>query len=357
MPKIEAAIFSATEITETQAISLNELEQQVQTLIDNDAETSEIITAYHEFIEACFDLHQYERTVKALDYLKENQQDASDADKGLSHRRFGILAFSRKEFDVANSEFEQGLTLAQEAENVELEGKILSDLGNVAAIKEDFEAAIEFYEAAIEINEDNEIDAATPFHNLALVYLEVQDLGEAAECFESALDIFTEEGNVEQQEALRLQLGAVYFANNELKEALVNYHYATELQEENSEKLGKTYVSMTSVLLKMNQHQKAAEYYEKALPILIQHGDIELHSEHYFQIANLYNQYLDNFEKAIHYYGKSLEVAKTDTENDEWRELMIAKLEDSIEFNKEALAKQNKKQSKKSGFFGRLFGK
>lgn len=357
MPKIDAAIFKDVAITPEQETELTDLSQAVQTLVDNEAETSEIKAAYEEFIEACFDLRQYERTEDSLNYLKESQADLTDSEQGVLHRRFGVLAYSRKDMEVANDDFEKGLELAKAAEDSELEAKLLCDLGNIAAINEEYDEATELYESAIELNEENELDVATPFFNLGLIYLQNQNLGEAADCFEAALEIFTEEEDEQQKEEVHLQLGSIYFAQGDLNEALLNYHYATGLQEENSERLGKTYVSMVSILLKMGQNEKAIEYYEKALPILIQSDDIEIKSEHYFQIGNLYSRYMEDFGKAIECYENSLAIAKTDTENEEWRDLMVAKLEDSIQLNSEHLSKANKKQSKKSGFFGRLFGK
>ena len=360
MPKLDAAIFSKMELSAEQEEQLAELKSSVDELIADEANIAQIKTAYDEYIEACFDYRHYEDAETGLNFINEHSEtfELSDAETADLRRHFGVVAFSKKETDTAKTEFEKALQFLEDStdEDETLRAKLLADLGNLAALKEDFSTAIEHYEAAIEINEENEIDAATPFHNLGLVYLESQNLDEAVDCFEAALEIYQEENDVAQQENMHLLLGSVYFSQENLTDALRNYHYATELQAEKSEKLGKTYVSMVSILLKMGENQKAVEFYEKALPILIEHSDLELKAEHYFQIANLYNRYIEDYESAIKYYQHSLEIAATDEEHIEWRDLMVAKLEDSIAISQENLDKQNKKQSK-SGLFKRLFKK
>ena len=160
--------------------------------------------------------------------------------------------------------------------------------------------------------------------------------------------------NLTQQEAMHLQLGAIYLAQDNLNNALKNYHYASELQEEDSENLGKIYLTMVNILLKMGENQKAVHIYEKALPILETFSDLDIKAEHHFQIANLYRNYLADDDKAISYYQSALEMAKTEEEHTEWRDLMIAKIEDSIAICQENMQQKTKK---KSGLFGRLFKK
>ncbi|MFK7946130.1 MAG: tetratricopeptide repeat protein [Saprospiraceae bacterium] len=358
MPKLDAAIFSKIELSTEQEEHLAELKSSVDELITDKADLVQIKTAYEAYIEACFDYNHHENAEEGLNFIHENSAtfELNDAETAGLRRRFGVLALSKKETETAKVEFEKALALLQDSTNEEeaLRAKLLADLGNIAALNEAFNEAIEYYEAAIEINEENEIDAAAPFNNLGLIYVESQNYDDAADCFEAALEIYQDKEDLAQQEIIHLQLGSIYYAQDNLTDALRNYHYATELQDEDSEKLGKTYVSMVSILLKMGENEKAVDIYEKALPMLTQHSDIEMKAEHYFQIANLYNRYIDDYEKAIQYYQASLDVAKTDDENPEWRDLMVAKLEDSIAVSQEKL---NKKNKKKSGLFGRLFGK
>ncbi len=278
----------------------------------------------------------------------------SEEDTATLHRRFGILSFTNKEFEAAKTEFNKGLSLVKDGVDVELEAKLLGDLANIAAMQEDYNTAIELNEAAIEKNEANKIDSAIPYHNLGIMYMEVQNYDEAVDCFESALEIFGEEEDLDKQLFLHLQLGELYSARQDWKTALLNFHYASEIQEENSEALSKTYLYIVTILIKMNEHDKAIEYYEKAMPIILEKGDIEYRSDNYFQLANLHVQFKDEFTTAIEYYENALAIAKTDDnpENQEWKELMIAKIEDSLSETREKQAVVDKKKSKKSGFFG-----
>ncbi|MFT6148288.1 MAG: tetratricopeptide (TPR) repeat protein [Saprospiraceae bacterium] len=358
MSKTEATILEAENLTAEQTEQINDLQESVQHLIEKEVEAEKIQAAYDELITVCFDLRQYDTAMDGLNYIREHSSelDLNDTQTAALHRRFGVAAFAKEEFDEAKIEFDKGIALAANDIDIELEGKLLCDLGNIAAVKEEFSEAIELYEAAIEKNEAHEIQQTAPYINLGLIYLKVQNISEAAECFEAALEIFDEEEELDRQEILHLQLGRIYDALNNDKDALLNYHYASELQEEGSEILGETYVLMAGVLLGMAENGKAIEYYEKALPIVLEHGDIELKAEHYFQLANLYSRYDEDYETAIQYFENALEIAKTDEENEEWRNLMVAKLEDSIEVNQENLSKFSKRKSKKSGLFGRLFG-
>jgi tetratricopeptide (TPR) repeat protein len=359
MSKIEATVSSNENLLEEDAQQLSELTEVVTQLIEREANITEIRVAYDELIGACFDLRQYEMAVGGLNFLKENSSelDLSDAETADLYRKLGLVAFVKKEIDEAKTEFEKALDLLKDEVDVVLEAKLLCDLGNVAATKEDVSEAIELYESAIELSVEHEIETPEPFINLGLMYLETEHIEEAIECFETALELYDEGEALDKQEMLHLQLANIYAVQNSHKDALLNYHYASELQEEDSEILGKTYVAMAGILSAMAEHDKSIEYYEKALPIFLEHSDIEVKAEHYFQLANLYSSYQEDYAKALEYHKKALEIAKTDTENKEWRDLMVAKLEDSIEVAEENLSKFGGKKSKKSGFFGKLFGK
>jgi tetratricopeptide (TPR) repeat protein len=359
MSKIEATIFSAEHLGEEDAQQLSELTEVVTQLIEREAGLTEIRTAYDELIETCFDLRQYEMALGGLNFLRENSSELelSDVETANLYRKFGTIAFLKKETDEAKTEFNKALNLVKEDVDVTLEAKLLCDLGNVAATEADVSEAIEYYEAAIELSEEHGIEMPEPFINLGLMYLETENIGEAIECFETALELYGEEEALDKQEMLHLQLGNIYAVQSNYKDALLNYHYASELQEEDTEILAKTYVAMAGVLSAMAEHDKSIEYYEKALPILLKHGDIEVKSQHYFQLANLYTRYKEDYARALECYKSALEIAKTEEEHQEWRDLMVAKLEDSIEVAEESLSKFSSKKSKKSGFFGKLFGK
>lgn len=355
MSKIDATIFTPPELTIEETEDLQDLQEKVAHAIEQE-EVSLIYSAYQNLIEMAFDLRQYPTAVEGLTYIQSNAAtlDLSDEETATLHRRFGILAFANKDFETAKGEFDKGLSLAKDGVDMELEAKLLGDLANVAAMQEDFTTAIELNEAAIEKNEANEIDSGIPYYNLGIMYMQVQNYDEALDCFESALEIFGSDEELDKQEFLHLQLGELYAAKQDWKTALLNYHYASELQEEGSETLSKTYLYIVTILLRMNEHDKAIEYYEKAMPIILEKGDIEYRSDNYFQLANLYVQFRDEFTTAIEYYEKALAIAKTDDniENKEWKELMVAKIEDSLAETREKQAVVDKKKSKKSGFFG-----
>ncbi len=359
MPKIEATIFKALDLTAEQQELLANLEGGIQELITDGADLHVLKTAYDEYIVACFEYQQYENAEAALNFISDNstELDLSDADTADLYHRFGVLAFTKKDFETAKNQFEKALELIGDDEPFELKGKVLCDLGNVAAVNEAFEEATALYEAAIEVNEEHEIESVKPFFNLGLVYFEQGDEGTSIEYFETALEMLEEDEELELQEFAHLQLGAIYYSQNNLKKSLLNYHYASELQDEEAENAGKTYVAMVAILLQMGENAKAIEFYEKALPNLMANGTLETSAEHYFQLANLYTEHQQAYQQAIDYYQKSLDLVNQDEQNDEWRNLMVAKLEDSIESNKELLNKADLKKSKKSSFFGRLLGK
>lgn len=355
MSKTDATIFTPPELTEEQKEDLQDLQEKVAHAMEQE-EVNLTATAYQNLIKMAFDLRQYPMAVEGLEFMKTHaaELDLSDEDTAIIYRRFGVLAFTNQDYDAAKADFDKAFSLAKDGVDLELEAKLLGDLANIAAMKEDYATAIELNEAAIEKNEANEIDSAIPYYNLGLMYMEVQNYEEAIECFESALEIFGDDEELDKQEFLHLQLGELYAVKQDWTTALLNYHYASELQEENSEKLSKTYLLIVSILLRMNEYDKAIEYYEKAMPIILDKGDIEYRADNYFQLANLYVKFRDDFPTAIDYYEKAYAIASTDDnpENKEWKDLMLAKIEDSLAESRENQAIVDKKKTKKKGFFG-----
>ena len=150
-------------------------------------------------------------------------------------------------------------------------------------------------------------------------------------------------------------MGVCYVEERMWKQALLSFHYLSEIQKEENEEaeLGKTYLNISRILTQISKHEKSAEYFEMALPLVTPSLSLDQQAELHFELGNNYRDYEEDWESALEHYEQAYALAQQD-EDDELRQMFFDKLEDSITQAKAEFEKQQKKS--KGGFFKRLFG-
>ena len=152
-----------------------------------------------------------------------------------------------------------------------------------------------FEEKALKIDKNS----TEAWNNLGLVYMKLNIVPKAVECFIKALN-----ANPENQEAM-MNLAAIYLNYLNYKAAYDLYSKVLKLDPENPEAL----IGMGTSSLGMHKTQDAVKYYLAALKVAPQKYIL------YKRLGELYETQLNDLEKAVSYYEKYVSLAhppKTD---------------------------------------------
>ncbi len=310
---------------------------------------------FQELVQILLSDKQYEKARLLLNNELAEKQDVEPNDLAFWKASLGFIAIIDEDIETAFNYLNEALTHTNETE--EIYAKIQFRLGLCHSSEKKLEEAVAHYIAAIDWGNDNEKPSAEGYFNLAVTYLEMEAIEEAIECLQNAVEINEEYGSTIPTSDILLQIGDVQAYQQNWKEALSNYHYASEYQEDSEDpNLGKTYYKMVQVLMNMDKFSTAINYYEKSVPLIINDLDPDQQSDLHFQLANLYVDYKDDFEKALEHYKAAKEYLANETEQDEVYQMNLEKLNDSIAQMEEKVNKAAAKPKAKKGFFKRLFG-
>lgn len=327
-----------------------ELEATLQTAETEDSST------FNELVKTLIEAKEYEKATTLLTEKIASATTIEPENASKWYANLGLLSIVAIDNEQALKHLEKALEYTDESQPIY--AKIHFRLGIVHTEEKQLEKAVEHYTIAIDWGNQNEQPSAEGYYNLAITYLQMEAIEEAAECLETALEINEEVDNSTLDSLdISLQLGEVYTYQKEWTKALTQYHYASEDQEDDEDpNIGKTYYKMTQVLLSMDKFTKGIEYYEKAIPYMV--GDLEpdQQSDLHFQLANLYVDYKDDFQKALEHYKAAKAYTEAEETRDETYQMNLAKLTDSVALMEEKLAAAKSKPKTKKGFFGRLFG-
>lgn len=310
---------------------------------------------FEALIQALLSDKQYEKARLLLNNALTEQETIEPNDVAFCKASLGFISIIDEDIDAAFKYLNEALQQTNETE--ELYAKIQFRLGLCYSSEKKLEEAITHYIASIDWGNDNDKPSAEGYFNLAITYLEMEAMGEAIECLQNALEINEEYGSTIPASDILLQIGDVQAYQQNWKEALSNYHYASEYQEDNEDpSLGKTYYKMVQVLMNMDKFSTAINYYEKSVPLIVNDLTPDRQSDLHFQLANLYVDYKDDFSKALEHYKAAKDYLANETEQDEVYQMNLEKLNDSIAQMEEKVNKAAAKPKAKKGFFKRLFG-
>lgn len=161
---------------------------------------------------------------------------------------FGILLFQHKRYDEA-------ISYVEKAVEIKPLPYFYINLGNINVGKGDIDKAMDFYEKAIDLNEEEE--DADPWFGLGVCYKNKKELDKAIECYEKAISI-----NPSFYSA-HVNIGNIFKQKNDLDKAIEYYKKAILFKQNDPD----IYNSLGLVYLDRYEIEEAIYCFEKAIKI------------------------------------------------------------------------------------------
>lgn len=214
---------------------------------------------------------------------------------------------------VAMKHIQEGLQLAQRIGYQRGEARVLNRMGTIFRITGNYDRSLQAHLAAInvaEVHNDLEVLART-YNNLGNLYVEQANWSKSIEYFNKARAFADQLNNDELRQMAILNLGYNYTNQTKLDSALKYDQLAYALGvRRNSKDIYIELSNLANVYKQMGRYPQALNYYRRSIPECMVFGDNRLLSQMYYELAEVF-QKTNRPDSAIHYAGKSLQVAQS----------------------------------------------
>ena len=178
--------------------------------------------------------------------------------------------------------------------------------------KYEYEAAIQQYLAAFEIDKENRPQSAgVELNNIGVIYKQGGDFERAIQYFEQALEWRRRVKNRTREAQTLDNIGQSYLGMGQFDKALAYLNEALPIRHEVRDQRGEgvTLSNIADVYMGEGQYGKAIEFFEKALPILHQAGAKEEEANALAGLGGAYSM-LSRYDKAAEILEQALFVAQ-----------------------------------------------
>jgi DNA-binding NtrC family response regulator len=160
--------------------------------------------------------------------LAREREIDSLATRSLLHLRAAEALFQLARFEECREQAEEGLALADRAQDVGLSAQALKELGRLSYREGDLLRARDFYEQALVLYRrlGDEVDAAIVRNNLGLIHKNLCEWDAAVAHLRGALDALRRLGRFAETALPLTNLGVVYQKSGEWSRALDHYQQA-----------------------------------------------------------------------------------------------------------------------------------
>ncbi|NQE04972.1 Photosystem I assembly protein Ycf3 [ANME-1 cluster archaeon GoMg1] len=204
----------------------------------------------------------------AWDHLLGKTKGVDKEWESIATRNIGIAYATKGELEKALEYFEKALELDEELGIKEGMAPDYGNIGNVYQNEGELEKALEYYEKALKLHKELGIKEGmtADYGNIGNVHGIKGELDKAMKCFETALKLDEELGIKEGMATDYGNIGIIYFTKGELDKALEYYEKALEIFEDMGIRIETARILMNigDVFVLKGDKERVLDYYQKA---------------------------------------------------------------------------------------------
>jgi tetratricopeptide (TPR) repeat protein len=237
-----------------------------------------------------------------LDALLDLNDSSLNKKIAVSYHQLGRVAQEQRDFSAAIDYYNKALKINEDDKNWNSVASEYQNLGVVAHEQQDFNAAINYYKKALKIREDAKdwYNAANQYHNLGVVAQDQQDFDAATSYYKKALKINEDMGDCDRAANQYHNLGMVAQDQQDFDIAINYYKKALKINEDSANwyNAASQYYQLGFVAQELRDFNKAINYYHKALKIYEDAEDFYRAADQYEQLSHIAEE-KKHFDEAI----------------------------------------------------------
>ena len=302
--------------------------------------------------------------LKNLELALENFLDEKEfSNTAICHNELGLIHEETGFFDQAIYHFDRALTILEDLEDNQKKIQVLNNLGNVYYLINDLKSSYKYYQKALNLTEKEnlELDAIKTSSNLVEILISLKDYDRVTKILKNNLEFFTKTNDVYGVIQTRIKYGKLYYFLGEeyydqsyqsftkvleLVDTIKNQisiFIKKKLEWESFLYLGKLHLlwdndseaehnllnsleairtfgfrenikegivleTIAKFYSLKGEDDKAIEHYSYSIEIYQKFGDKLKIAEMKYEIAKIFQNYIQNKQKAIQYYEEALEL-------------------------------------------------
>lgn len=189
----------------------------------------------------------------------------------------------------------------------------LDETGTILDMQGNYNKALDYYEQARQMREDQKDTAslANSYNNLGILYSNLSDFPKARSFYEKSLAMSTQAGDMRAQANARNNIAITYYYEKNYRAALTHYEAALKIRKEINLVLPlvESYHNIADVYLELNEVEKSLEYYKLSKVLLDSVPSAFLQVYNLYGLASVYHRQGD-FTQSLLYAMRSLDQAK-----------------------------------------------
>ena len=234
-------------------------------------------------------------------------------DEALRLYKLGTQQLNRSEYQEALKNFEQALVIFREIAELQGEGIILNNIGEIYRSLGEYPKALDYYQQSLAIDKQlsDKAGEGITLNNIGSVYVNLGEYPKALDYYQQALAIHKQIDNKAGVGTTLNNIGLVYDELGEYPKALDYYQQALAIhkQVDNKAGVGTTLNNIGEVYRSLGEYPKALDYHQQALAIHKQIGDKSGEGTTLNNIGEVYRS-LGEYPKALDYYQQALAIHK-----------------------------------------------
>ena len=261
----------------------------------------------------CFNQSKFDSALVFYNQALTLAKDAGNVKlQGKLHTNFAIVKFYQGYSDEAIANFGHTLEIAEQLNDIDLITGTYINMSQVANHFGEYSKAIGFYEKAIEsYKKINGIDGLILCHqNLGTIWFLQGNYGKAFEEVQQSLKLAEEIGDKSNIAKAQHNMAELYARVGDQQQAMEAYLVSIRKKEELNDKaaLIDGYNGLGALFYQKEQYDKALEYFNKALTLSDELSLMKTKSTAYSSIAGVHVA-RHNYNEAVQYYQKALDLA------------------------------------------------